>query len=98
MIQSKVLETFVNERIEDHIREICKEDTDYRAVSSELGNLTDEVCKYIDTLPESAWQVFEKYSEVRDKETFLQNQYLYLSGIRDTLLFLRALGVMDDEK
>lgn len=98
MIQSKLLEDFVNERIEDHIREICKEDTDYRAISSELGNLTDEVCKYIDTLPESAWQVFEKYSEVRDKETFLQNQYLYLSGIRDTLLFLRALGVMDDEK
>ena len=25
MIQSKVLETFVNERIEEHIREICRD-------------------------------------------------------------------------
>lgn len=96
MIQSKVLETFVNERIEEHIREICKDDVEYRAVSSELGNLTDEVCKYIDTLSQPAWQVFEKYSEVRDKETFLQNQYLYLSGIRDTLLFLKALDILEE--
>ncbi len=96
MIQSKLLEDFVNERIEDHIREICKEDTDYRAVSSELGLLTDKVCGYIDTLPESAREIFERYSEVRDKETYMQNQYMYLSGIRDTLLFLKALDVMED--
>ena len=63
MIQSKVLETFVNERIEEHIREICRDNADYRAVGSELGLLTDKVCDYIDTLPESAREVFEKYSE-----------------------------------
>lgn len=96
MIQSEVLETFVNERIEEHIREICRDNADYRTVCSELGLLTDKVCDYIDTLPESAREVFEKYSEVRDKETYMQNQYMYLSGIRDTLLFLKALDVMED--
>lgn len=98
MIQSKVLETFVNERIEEHIREICRDNADYRAVGSELGLLTDKVCDYIDTLPEAAREVFERYSEVRDKETYMQNQYMYLSGIRDTLLFLKALDVLEDEK
>lgn len=63
-----------------------------------MGLLTDKVCDYIDTLPESAKEVFEKYSEVRDKETYMQNQYMYLSGIRDTLLFLKALDVLEDEK
>lgn len=97
MIQSKVLEKFVNERIEDHIREQCRDDEGYRAVCAELGDLTKEVCKHINSLEEADREVFEKYSEVRDRETFLQNQYMYLAGIKDTLVFLKALDVIEGD-
>lgn len=97
MIKSWILEKYVNERIEDNIRELCRDDEGYRAVCAELGDLTKEVCKHIDSLKEADREVFDKYNEVRDRETFLQNQYMYLAGIKDTLVFLKALDVIEGD-
>lgn len=94
MSMQEIVDMFVDEILEEHMRRLRAESEECQDVNRRLPKLSDEVQEYLNTLSDNQRKVLTDYSHTRTEQESENYHYLYLSGLKDGIQILKFLEVL----